>query len=279
MTHGMWGSNAKLNDLCHACIHTPVDCSRLLSVVNNVLEQEEILQSVTSEHLSEEAAQRGRTFLPRSTSTTLSVSLSFSERSTNKLVLLQSKEKRVSISWALERDVCSVSTSLLVLWIGFGLGWVGCLVCWRLLVEQLLDPIPSSNHLSRKSSEAVEVIHILSRVSFLQFLSEQLAGYTEELGACGKGWWRSIEFDGTLNPFFWASLMSTQYTVFCFFHAFCMCRARRGASKSIVLGSFCSLSVEFTNRKNTVSLLLKFCLPNINPDLLMECKLIAHPTL
>ena len=36
-------------------------------------------------------------------------------------------------------------------------GLVGCL----LLVEQLLKPIPSSNHVSRKSLEAVEVIHIL----------------------------------------------------------------------------------------------------------------------
>ena len=44
-------------------------------------------------------------------------------------------------------------------------GLVGCL----LLVEQLLNPIPSSNHSSRKSSEAVEVIHILFRIWFLQF--------------------------------------------------------------------------------------------------------------
>ena len=33
-----------------------------------------------------------------------------------------------------------------------------------LVVEQLLNPIPSSNHVLRKSSEAVEVIHILFRI-------------------------------------------------------------------------------------------------------------------
>ena len=33
-----------------------------------------------------------------------------------------------------------------------------------LLVEELLNPIPSSNHVSRKSLEEVEVTHILSRI-------------------------------------------------------------------------------------------------------------------
>ena len=33
-----------------------------------------------------------------------------------------------------------------------------------LVVEQLLNPIPSSNHVSRKSLEEVEVTHILSRI-------------------------------------------------------------------------------------------------------------------
>ena len=42
------------------------------------------------------------------------------------------------------------------------LGWVG-LVGSLVLVEKLLDPIPLSNHVSRKSLEEVEVTHILSR--------------------------------------------------------------------------------------------------------------------
>ena len=73
--------------------------------------------------------------------------------------------------------------------------------------------------------------------------------------------------------------MSTQYTVFwCFFHALCMYCARRGASKSIASGSLCSLSTGSTGTKNTVCLFLKFCLPGVNPELMMECTLIAHPT-
>ena len=58
----------------------------------------------------------------------LSLSLSLSKRSTNKLVFLQSRKKRVSISWALEWDVCSVTTGLPVpSWFGLGFGWVGWL--------------------------------------------------------------------------------------------------------------------------------------------------------
>ena len=33
-----------------------------------------------------------------------------------------------------------------------------------LVVEQLLNPIPSSNHVSRKSLEEAEVTHFLSRI-------------------------------------------------------------------------------------------------------------------
>ena len=69
--------------------------------------------------------------------------------------------------------------------------------------------------------------------------------------------------------------MSTQYTVFwCFFHVVCMYRARRGASKSIVSGSLCSLSIGSTGKWNTVCLFLKFWPPGINPELMMECKLL-----
>ena len=70
--------------------------------------------------------------------------------------------------------------------------------------------------------------------------------------------------------------MSTQCNVFwCFFHALCMYCAWRGAFKSIVSGSLCFLSMGSTSRKNTVCLLLKCWPPGINPELMMECKLIA----
>ena len=56
-------------------------------------------------------------------------------------------------------------TSLPVLTFGFfclwlGLGLLGVLT----YLQQLLNPIPSSNHFSRKPSEEVEVTHILSRI-------------------------------------------------------------------------------------------------------------------
>ena len=38
-----------------------------------------------------------------------------------------------------------------------------------------------------------------------------------------------------------------------------------------------SLFIGPTDVKNTVCLLLKFCPPGINPELMMECNLIAHP--
>ena len=67
----------------------------------------------------------GRSVLSRSASTFSSASVSCSKRSTNKLVFTQSREKRVSISWALERDVRPVTTSRPVLsWIGLGFCWV-----------------------------------------------------------------------------------------------------------------------------------------------------------
>ena len=47
------------------------------------------------------------------------------------------------------------------------LGLVG-LVGSSLVVEQLLNPIPSSNHVSEKSLEDAEVTHVLIRIRLLQ---------------------------------------------------------------------------------------------------------------
>ena len=54
--------------------------------------------------------------------------------------------------------------------------------------------------------------------------------------------------------------------------------ARRGTFKSITSGSLWFLSIGSTRRKNTVCLLLRLWPPGINPELTIECKLIAHPT-
>ena len=51
----------------------------------------------------------------------------------------------------------------------------------------------------------------------------------------------------------------------------------RGASRSILFGSLCSLFIGSTDVKNTVCHLLKFYPPGINPEFVMECKLTAHP--
>ena len=67
------------------------------------------------------------------------------------------------------------------------------------------------------------------------------------------------------------------HRVFMFFHFLCLYRARRGAFRSTVSGSLCTLFKESTGVKNTICLLLKFCPPGINPEHTMECKLIARP--
>ena len=56
-----------------------------------------------------------------------------------------------------------------------------------LVVEQLLKPTLSSSHVSRKSSEAVEVIHTPSCMWLLQFPFEQLSEYNK-LGVFREEW-------------------------------------------------------------------------------------------
>ena len=53
------------------------------------------------------------------------------------------------------------------------------------------------------------------------------------------------------------------------------CKTRRFQVDRVRMLLF--LSMGSTGRKNTVCLLLKFWPPGINPELMMECKLIAHP--
>ena len=115
--------------------------------------------------------------------------------STSQLAFLQSREKRLSISWLLERDVfCEQTTTLTVLsWFGFGFGWVG----WEpSACRATSEPNSFIQSCSRKSLEEVEVTQILFRKWFLQFPSEQLSGYNK-LGVFRKEWWRSIASDRT----------------------------------------------------------------------------------
>ena len=173
---------------------------------------------------------------PRSVMICIYVSLS---------LFLQSREKRVSISWALEWDVCSVS-----------------------FIQSCLKDIFGGIR-----GDSCTCSFLISPVSIRTTFGIQQVGSVS---------WRMIALDRVwqnFNPFLKARLMLTQHTVFwCFFHALCMYRARRGAFKSIVSGSLCSLSIGSTSRKNTVCWLLKCWPPGVNPEFMMECKLIAHPT-
>ena len=73
--------------------------------------------------------------------------------------------------------------------------------------------------------------------------------------------------------------MSAQYTSsWCLFHSLRKYCAWRGTLKSITSGSLWFLSIGSTSRKNTVFLLLKLWPPGSNPELMIECKLKAHPT-
>ena len=65
-----------------------------------------------------------------------------------------------------------------------------------------------------------------------------------------------------------------KHRILSFFHVFCLYHAKRGSFRSILFGSLCSLFIGSTDVKNTVCLLLKFCPPGINPEFVMECKLI-----
>ena len=211
-------------------------------------------------------------------STFSSASLSWSKRSTNTgtllltslpvltLVLLQSNKTRLSISWARETGwLLTLNRSLPVLNnCVFDFGWS----CW----ESSLPPAEPN--------------------SFIQFYLEIFGGgrgdaYTFSYMISPSFHHNSFRKDDCVRSsliecesvLFWASLISTQYTVFrCFFHAVCRYRARRAAFRSMLFGSLCSLFIGSTDVKNTVCLSLpKICPPGINPEFMMECKLIAHP--
>ena len=91
-------------------------------------------------------------------------------------------------------------SSSLMIWVWIWLDWLGTFQIVEqlvhLVVEQLLNPILSSNHVSRRSLEEAEVTHILFRIWLLQFPSEQLSEYNK-LGVFREEWKRSIVFDRT----------------------------------------------------------------------------------
>ena len=106
----------------------------------------------------------------------------------------------------------------------------------HLVVEQLLNSILSSSHVSRRSLAEAEVdaytfSYMTSPVSILTTFGIQQAGSVFVKNDSVRSSLIELQI-----LFFRARLMSTQYTVFwCFFHALCMYCAWRGAFKSIVI--------------------------------------------
>ena len=147
-----------------------------------------------------------------------------------------------------------------------------------LVVEQLLNPIPSSNHVSKKSLEEDEVTHILSRFFYFSRFHPN-------------------HFRNTIS---WESFMKNDGVRSCMIELqrFSLCKIDVDPIHRVLMFLPCCLQVLCKTRciqvdririlmfflhrihkqKNTVCLLLNFCPPGINPEYMMECKLIAHPT-
>ena len=195
------------------------------------------------------------------------------ESALNYNIVLQWRINRIA-SWMTLKS-SERKTILPFLWIGFRV-WLGWLVVFCLSSNfwtQFLHPIISEGNLRRLSRWFISFC-----IWFVQFPSRQPSGHNK-LEACRKGWLRSIASDRTMILSFehvWCRPNTTCFDVSSMLC--CMYRARRGAFKLLPSGSLCSLSIRFTSRENTICLLLKFWPPVINPELMMECKLIAHPT-
>ena len=154
--------------------------------------------------------------------------------------------------------------------IGFGVGWVG----WKiLLVEQLLLLV------AEKLSNPILVHSCFSEIlgggrSDMYTLSCKTSPISipttleyNKLDVFLEEWLHSIE----------SEKMSILTASWCLFHALCTYCARRGTFKSISWGSLWLLSLGSTGRKNTVCLLLEFWPPGIDPELMKEWRLNAHP--
>ena len=209
-------------------------------------------------------------------------------------------KKFTSISW--ERDVflpsCTVlmsapttdCTDLLLLTtgcpdlsrLGFGIGWFdwklldGCTTCpsgrWTSSQPSSLFRSCFNDLFGGGRGDMYAFSFKTSPVFNLTTFEIQYAvSVSWRMMAFGRVWWN-------FNPFFIARYMSAQYTAsWCLFHALCMFCAWSSTLKSIVSTSLWFLSMGSTGRKNTLCLLLNFWSAGINPKLMMECKLIAHP--
>ena len=176
--------------------------------------------------------------------------------------LVSSWPNKMSFSISLVDSCPPTGLPVLDDWV-FGFGWIR----W---VSLLLPATSESN-------------------SFIQLSLEEIVGggrgdtntfsFYNKLGVCRKGRLHYILFDRI-------SILFVEQAVYrpstlcpgVFSTSFCLYDARRAVVKSSSCGSLCSSFMGFTAVKNTVCLsLLEFCPPAINPEFVMDCKLIAHP--
>ena len=172
--------------------------------------------------------------------------------------------------------------SIIMIWAWIYLVWLGTfgllnnLSLWSL--SNFWTQFFLTSHVSKRSLEEAEVTHILSRIWLLQFPSEQLSEYNK-LGVFREEWQRSIVFDRT-------SILSSE-------QGWCRPNTPYPDVSSVLYGCMCKTRCIQIDRIKIPMVLVhgihkqkEYCFvccsnfwpPNINPELMMECKLIAHTT-
>ena len=141
-----------------------------------------------------------------------------------------------------------------LVWVGFA----GCLFCF----ERLLNPILSSNYLWRESLVVVAATHLLSYIWFLQIPSQHFSR-CNKLGVYRKGWLRSNLFDRT-SILYDEQAVHRPNTPYLGAFSTSACAMQDVVWSNHSCGSLW-YSWGFTAVKNTVC------------ELVMECKLTAHP--
>ena len=143
-----------------------------------------------------------------------------------------------------------------------------------LVVEQLLNPNLSSSHVSRKSLEEADVRMYLLVYDFSSFHPNNFRDTIS--------WECFVKNDSVRSCFKELSILSSEQAQLhrilmflpCFVHVLCKTRCFQVDHVRILM----FFVHRIHRQKNTVCLLLKFWPPGVNPELMMECKLIAHPT-
>ena len=178
-----------------------------------------------------------------------------------------------SVSWVSESNGCSLFTGLLVLTIGF---WVFGWVCsessppQQISEPKFFHPIILKRNFWRRSRKCIYfLVNSFSRFHH-DSLRETISWECVVKDDCVRS--SLIEFQSFLVSKFDVDPI---HRVLMFLPYFLL--VPKVHSTLITSGSWCSFFIGSTIVKNTVCLFLKFSPPVINPEFVMECKLIAHP--